>query len=161
MDKLIICIDRDDDIGFKTGEKSPVIGRVKNLNVAAKLGICDPEDSDTNTIFAGVKLYDQLKEEELDVEIISIAGDRDVGLISDMKIADQMDEIIQTYNARSIILVSDGAEDESVLPILESRIKVDGVQRVIVKQSENLESTYYLLKTAFNDPKISHTFFVP
>jgi putative membrane protein len=161
MDKLIICIDRDDDIGLKTGEKSPVIGRVKNLKTAAKLGIADPEDSDTNTIYAGVKLYDQLKEEELDVEIISIAGDRDVGLISDMKIADQLDEIIKNYKARSIILVSDGAEDESVLPILESRINVDGVHRVIVKQSENLESTYYLLKTAFNDPKISHTFFIP
>ncbi|MCL7415004.1 MAG: DUF373 family protein [ANME-2 cluster archaeon] len=161
MDKLIICIDRDDDIGFKTGEVSPVIGRDKNLETAAKLGIADPEDSDINTIYAGVKLYDQLKEDELDVEIISIAGDRDVGHISDMKIADQLDELIKKYKARSAILVSDGAEDESVLPILESRIKVDGIHRVIVKQSENLESTYYLLKTAFNDPKISHTFFVP
>ncbi|MCK4929439.1 MAG: DUF373 family protein [Methanosarcinales archaeon] len=161
MDKLIICIDRDDDIGFKAGVASPVIGRKKNLETAAKLGIADPEDSDTNTIYAGVKLYDQLKEEELDVEIISIAGDRDVGLISDMKIADQLDKIIKKYKARSAILVSDGAEDESILPLLHSRIKVDGVHRVIVKQSENLESTYYLLKTAFNDPKISHTFFVP
>jgi len=28
-------------------------------------------------------------------------------------------------------------------------------------QSSNLESTYYILKHAFNDPKISQTFFVP
>lgn len=161
MDKLIICIDRDDDIGFKAGETSPVIGRENNLEAAVKLGITDPEDSDTNTIYAGIKLYDQLLEDGIDVEIISIAGDRDVGLISDQKIADQLDDIISNYRARSAVLVSDGAEDESILPILQSRIKVDGVQRVIVKQSQDLESTYYLLKTAFNDPKISHTFFIP
>ena len=161
MDKLIICIDRDNDIGVKAGEESPLIGKEKNMEAAAKLGIVDPEDSDINTIYAGVKLYDKLINENLDVEIISIAGDQDVGLISDQKISDQLDDLIQRFGVHSAILVSDGAEDESVLPIIESRIKVDSVHRVIVKQSQNLESTYYLLKTAFNDPKISHTFFVP
>jgi putative membrane protein len=38
---------------------------------------------------------------------------------------------------------------------------VDAVHRIIVKQHENLESTYYIIKQAFNDPKISHTFFMP
>lgn len=161
MDKLIICIDRDDDIGYKAGETSPVIGREKNLEAAMKLGTADPEDSDINTIYAGVKLYDELVENGLDVEIVSIAGDRDVGLISDQKISDQIDSIVAKYDVKNAILVSDGAEDESVLPIIQSRIKVDGVHRVIVKQSVNLESTYYILKTAFNDPKISHSFFVP
>jgi putative membrane protein len=161
MDKVIICIDRDNDIGIKAGVKSPVIGKENNLAAAAKLGIVDPEDSDINTIYAGVKLYDILIEDGCDVEIISIAGDSDVGLISDQKISDQLDDIIKKYGVKNAILVSDGAEDESVLPIIESRVKVDSVHRVIVKQSQNLESTYYLLKTAFNDPKISHTFFVP
>ncbi len=161
MDKLIICIDRDDDIGNKAGEISPVIGREKNLEAAMKLGTADPEDSDINTIYAGVKLYDELLENGLDVEIVSIAGDRDVGLISDQKISVQLDSIVSKYNVKNAILVSDGAEDESVMPIIQSRIKVDGVHRVIVKQSVNLESTYYILKTAFNDPKISHSFFVP
>lgn len=161
MDKLIICIDRDNDLGIKAGEESPIIGRQENLNTAAKLGINDPEDSDVNTIYAGVKLYDRLKEDNLDIEIVSIAGDRDVGLISDQKIADQLDDIVKRYQVNNAILVSDGAEDESILPIIESRIKVDSVRRVVVRQSVNLESTYYILKTAFNDPKISHTFFVP
>jgi putative membrane protein len=161
MDKLIICIDRDDDIGQKAGETSPVIGRENNLEAAMKLGTADPEDSDINTIYAGVKLYDELVENGLDVEIVSIAGDRDVGLISDQKISDQLDSLVAKYDVKNAILVSDGAEDESVLPIIQSRIKVDGVHRVIVKQNVNLESTYYILKTAFNDPKISHSFFVP
>jgi putative membrane protein len=161
MDKLIICIDRDNDIGDKVQEQSPVFGREKNLETAQKLGITDPEDSDINTIYAGVKLYDQLVDDNVDVEIVSIAGDKNVGLVSDQKIADQLDYIIKKYQIKSAIMISDGAEDESILPIIESRCKVDGVHRVIVKQSENLESTYYILKTAFNDPKISHTFFVP
>ena len=39
MDKLIICIDRDNDIGDKAQEQTPVIGREKNLKTAQKLGI--------------------------------------------------------------------------------------------------------------------------
>jgi putative membrane protein len=38
---------------------------------------------------------------------------------------------------------------------------VEGVRRVLVKQSPNLESTYYLLKQLFTDPKLSHTIFIP
>jgi putative membrane protein len=161
MDKLIICIDRDDDIGEKAGEVSPIIGRDNNLAAVAKLGMADPEDSDINTIYAGIKLYDDLIKNGFDVEIVSIAGDRDVGLISDNHISEQLDELLKNYNVQNAIFVSDGAEDESILPIIESRLKVDGVHRVIVKQSANLESTWYILKSAFNDPKIANTFFVP
>src|SRR3990172_9962723 len=84
-----------------------------------------------------------------------------VGLRADMRIAEQLDRILEQLKPDRAILVSDGAEDESVLPIIQSRIKVDAVHRIIVKQHENLESTYYIIKKAFNDPKISHTFFVP
>lgn len=161
MDKLIICIDRDNDIGVKAGEKSPIIGRDNNLAAVVKLGTADPEDSDINTIFAGIRLYDQLKNLGLNVEIVSIAGDRDVGLISDNHISEQLDELLKSYNVHNAIFVSDGAEDESILPLIESRIKIDNVHRVIVKQSQNLESTWYILKKAFNDPKIANTFFVP
>lgn len=35
------------------------------------------------------------------------------------------------------------------------------MRRILVKQSPNLESTYYLLKQVFTDPKISHTVFIP
>jgi putative membrane protein len=59
------------------------------------------------------------------------------------------------------IFVSDGAEDETLVPIVQSRMKIDSVKRIVVMQSENLESTYYILKHAFSDPKISQTFFVP
>ena len=161
MQTLIICIDRDNDLGEKAGVPSPIIGRAANLDAAIKLASADPEDSDINTIFGGIKVFDELTEEKIDVEIVSIAGDKKVGRAADKKIAHQLETIIEQLKPQSTILVSDGAEDESVLPIIQSRIKVDSVHRVIVKQHENLESTYYIIKQAFNDPKISHTFFMP
>ncbi len=161
MHTLVICIDRDNDLGEKAGIPSPIIGRTANIEAAVKLATCDPEDSDINTIFGGISVYDKLNAEKNDVEIISIAGDKKVGIISDKKISEQLDIVLTQLKPQKAILVSDGAEDESVLPIIQSRIKVDSVQRIIVKQHENLESTYYIIKKAFNDPKISHTFFMP
>ncbi len=158
---LIICIDRDNDLGEKAGVLSPIIGRAANLEAAIKLGTADPEDSDTNTIFGGINVYDEMIAENKDVEIVSIAGDKKVGIQADKKISEQLDKIVEELKPQRAILVSDGAEDESVLPIIQSRLKVDGVHRIIVKQHENLESTYYIIKNAFNDPKISHTFFMP
>lgn len=161
MRTLIICIDRDNDLGEKAGVSSPVIGREANLEAANKLASIDPEDSDINTIFGGINVYDKLIAENNDIEIISITGDRKVGVISDKKISEQLDRILAQLKSERAILVSDGAEDESVLPIIQSRIKVDSVHRIIVKQHENLESTYYIIKQALNDPKISSTFFMP
>jgi putative membrane protein len=160
MTKLILCIDRDDDLGVKAGVTSPVIGREANIDAATKLLLSDPEDSDANTIFGGIKLYDEVIEQE-PAEIVSIAGDKDVGVISDEKIASQLDHVIERLQADHVIVVSDGAEDESLMPVVQSRIKVNAVKRVVVRQSEKLESTFYIIKKAFEDPKINHVFFVP
>ena len=161
MDILIICIDKDDDIGVKAGVKSPVIGRAACLDAASRLGTADPEDSDTNTIFGGIKVYDQLRSEGHNVELILIAGHRELGIKSDRAIATQLDDILLKYPTERAILVTDGAEDESVLPILQSRLKIEGVQRIIVKQAQNLESTYYIIKELVNDPKVAKFIFVP
>ncbi|MDI6902270.1 MAG: DUF373 family protein [Methanocellales archaeon] len=161
MHTLIICIDRDDDLGYKVGIKGPVIGRAANMDAATQLALHDPEDADINTIFGAIQIYDKLKAEGVDVELVSIAGDQDIGIKSDTVIADQLDEISEKYDAKNAIVVTDGAEDEFVLPIIESRFKIDSVRRVIVKQSQNLESTYYIIKELLSDPKVSRTFFIP
>ena len=59
------------------------------------------------------------------------------------------------------IIVTDGAEDEFVIPIVQSRIPVSSIRRVIVSQMPNLEGTYYMLKKFMNDPKISRLVLVP
>lgn len=161
MDMLIICIDKDDDIGVKGGVKSPVIGRAACLDAASRLGMADPEDSDTNTIFGGIQVYDQLKAEGHNVELVCIAGHRELGIKSDRAIAAQLDDILLKYPTEKAILVSDGAEDESVLPILQSRLKIESVKRVVVKQAQNLESTYYIVKQLVNDPKVARVIFIP
>jgi putative membrane protein len=141
--------------------ESPVVGREANLDAALKLGMADPEDSDVNTIFGGIKLLDELIASGKSAEIVSLAGDLKVGLASDSKLSSQLDSMLAMLHPNGVIVVSDGAEDEAILPIIHSRIKVDGVRRILVKQSPNLESTYYLLKQVFTDPKISHTVFIP
>jgi len=161
MQTLVICIDRDNDLGDKANVLAPLIGKEANIEAAVKLATADPEDSDTNTIFGGVKILDELLAKGVDAEIITLAGDRNIGIISDQKIANQLDILLKKFPAGSAIFVSDGAEDETLLPIVQSRIKIDSVRRIVVMQSANLESTYYIIKHAFNDPKISQTFFVP
>jgi putative membrane protein len=161
MDVLVLCIDRDNDLGRKGGVISPVVGRQANIDAALKLGMADPEDSDVNTIFGGIKALDELALSGKNVEIASLAGDLKVGLVSDSKLAAQLEDLLARFHPDGVIVVSDGAEDEAILPIIQSRIKVNGVRRVLIKQSPNLESTYYLLKQVFTDPKISHTVFIP
>lgn len=161
MQTLIICIDRDDDLGEKANVTTPLIGREDNIESAVKLATADPEDSDSNTIFGGVNVLDELLAKGVDAEIITFAGDKNVGIISDQKISAQLDAFMNEHDATNAIFISDGAEDETLLPIVQSRIKIDSVKRIVVKQSANLESTYYILKHALNDPKISQTFFVP
>lgn len=161
MDMLIVCIDKDDDIGVKGGVQSPVIGRAACLEAASKLGAADPEDSDINTIFGGIQVYDELKSEGFDVEVVCIAGHRELGLKSDRAIAQQLDDILLKMPVEKAVLVSDGAEDESVLPILQSRMKVESVKRVVVKQAQNLESTYYIIKELVSDPKVARIIFIP
>jgi putative membrane protein len=161
MDVLVLCIDRDNDLGRKAGIESPVIGRSANIDAALRLATADPEDSDINTIFGGVKVLDELLASGQNAEIASLAGDVKIGLVSDGKLTAQLEDLIERLKPAGVIVVSDGAEDEAILPIIHSRVKVNGVRRVLVKQSPNLESTYYLLKQVFTDPKISHTVFIP
>jgi putative membrane protein len=161
MNVLVLCIDRDDDLGRKAKVESPVIGREANIDAAVRLATADPEDSDTNTIFGGIKVFDELVAGGQKAEIVSLAGDMKVGLTSDAKLASQLEDLIARFKPEGVVVVSDGAEDEAILPIIQSRVKVNGVRRVLVKQSPNLESTYYILKQLFTDPKISHTFFIP
>jgi len=143
---LILCVDRDNDFGTKAGVASPVIGRRANLRAAISLGIADPEDSDSNSLFAAIKAYDELKSKGEPVEIATICGDPDVGGKSDHIISYQLGEIISRVQPESAIVVSDGPQDEFVLPLLRDKLKVSQVRRVVVKQSERIEDTIYIIR---------------
>ncbi|MFA4640874.1 DUF373 family protein [Pyrococcus kukulkanii] len=161
MKVLVLAIDRDDDFGIKAGVKGPVIGRDKCLDAAIKLSLADPEDSDANTLFAAIKLYDELKESrEFDnVEVALITGHHNVGVKSDMELSRQLDEVLKVFPADGIIPVTDGAEDEQIFPIITSKAPIVSTRRVIVKQSPGIETTWYIivryLKEIMNDPEVS------
>ena len=76
---LIICVDRDNDIGEKAGLETPIIGREALVSAATKLALADSEESDINAIFEAVRIYEQLtaREEDAEVEVALIAGEGD------------------------------------------------------------------------------------
>ncbi|WP_202319316.1 DUF373 family protein [Archaeoglobus neptunius] len=159
--KVVLVIDRDDDLGQKAGISSPVIGKDNVVSAAVRLGTADPEDSDVNALFAAVKVYDELKNAGEDVEVVVVCGDKSVGVVSDSKIADQLDRVMMRLHPSSAIVVTDGSEDEFVLPIISSRVKIDSVHRVVVKQSRTIESTYFMIRRMLNDPKIARITLAP
>lgn len=159
--KVVIAIDRDDDLGVKCGVASPVIGRENVLESAIRLVLADPEESDANAMFSAIKIYDELVEKGEDCEVVVVTGDKNVGKVSDSKIAEQLDIIQMKLNPESVIVVTDGSEDEFILPLVYSRFKVNALQRIVVKQSKTLESTYFLLKRMFNEPKIARVTLAP
>lgn len=156
-----MCVDRDDDLGEKAKVVSPVVGRKDNLRAALALGVEDPEDSDTNVIFMGLKLYKRYKGMGRDVEIASICGHKNVGIESDANLVKQFYMVLEKFAPDTLVLVSDGAEDEVILPLISQRVQVEHIARVVIKQQQNLESTYYIIMSAFKSPKIGKKIIVP
>ena len=161
MRTLVLNVDRDDDFGRKAKIKSPIIGIRDNIDAANKIGQADPEDSDLNAIFSSISIYNSLISEKKDAEIATICGHMNVGIKSDEIITQQLEEVLKVTKADNVILVTDGVEDEYVLPIIQSRIKITSINRVTVKQSRELEDTYYRLMKIFSDEKVQKQFILP
>ena len=158
---LVLSVDRDDDIGWKAHIESPAIGRAACLKAANTLALADPEDSDINAIFSAIRIYDELTEKGEETAIAVVAGNHLHMIEGDRRIATSLEQVIKETQATNCILVTDGAEDEYVIPIIQSRIPVSSIRRVIVNQMPNLEGTYYILKKFLDDPKISRMVFIP
>ncbi|WP_287954623.1 DUF373 family protein [Acidiplasma sp.] len=161
MKTLILNIDRDNDYGMKAGITGPVIGYNNCYRAATALITKDPEDSDSNALFGALKHYQELKDKGENVEIALITGDSDVGEKSDEILSLQLDEVLNMEHYDDLILISDGAEDDYITPIIASRIKIRYVKHIIVRHNENIESTYYYIVKAFKDKKVSRKFTVP
>ncbi len=152
--RLVVGVDRDDDLGRKAGIPGPVLGRQAVLDAAVKLGTADPEDSDTNAMFAAVNLADELKQNGEDVEVVILTGDGRVGTISDRRVASQLDQVLSRLTVEAFHLVSDGQEDEYLFPLLASRRRVDSIRKVYFRQIASLQGTYYTIVRALKDQKL-------
>jgi putative membrane protein len=159
---LILCVDRDCDLGTKAGTKTPLIGRTANLDAAVALALRDPEEADANAMFEAVSLYDRLVKEKKTAELFEIAtitGTELGGVSADRKLVDELILTLQSFNANEVILVTDGFTDEAILPLIQSRVPVSSVRRIVVKHSESIEETAQLfgkyMKTLVQNPKYS------
>jgi putative membrane protein len=141
---LILCVDRDGDIETKAGIKTPLLGRTANLDAAVSLALSDPEEPDANAMFEAVRLYDRLQSEkqpEENFEVATISGSELGGVGADRKLVAELGKLLVSFSASEIILVTDGYSDEAVLPLVESRVPVSSVRRIVVKHSESIEET--------------------
>ncbi len=157
MKALVLCIDRDNDYGRKGGLEGPIVGKQNNIDAVLSLAENDPEDSDLNVVLYGLKLYEEAEEEYDEAEIATLTGDNALGIKSDRELMNQLDKVLEYYDADGVVLVTDGAEDEQVTPLVTPKVPIVSTKRVIVKQSQNIESTYYIiykyLKEALSDPE--------
>ncbi len=159
---LVICVDRDDDIGKKAGVITPVVGRNACIEAAQRLALEDPEDADSNSIFAAVKTYEDLVSKGYQAEVIVVAGTENRGIQADEKIVLQVKTVMERYAANGAVIVSDGEDDESVIPIIQNVLPIVSVRRVVMRVSRSVEYSYavlgrYLRAIAF-DSKYSKFF---
>ena len=159
---LVLCVDRDGDLGAKAGVKTPVVGREDNINAAVSLALKDPEEPDANAMFEAVRIYDRLKAEnrpEEVVEVATLSGSELGGISADRKVVVELNDLLHSFEATEVILVSDGYSDEAVLPVIQSRIPVSSVRRIIIKHSESIEETAALfsryLRLLVDNPRYS------
>jgi len=159
---LVICVDRDNDVGEKTGITTPVVGRNACIEAAQRLALEDPEDADSNSIFASIKTYEDLVSKGYQVEVITVCGTKDRGVQADQKILSEIKSVLQKYSANGAVIVSDGEDDESVIPIIQNVVPVVSVQRVVMKVSRTVEYSYAVfgkyLKMIAYDSKYSKFF---
>ncbi len=161
MDKnenlLVVCVDRDNDLGRKTGIPGPVIGRSACINAGARLAIADPSDSDSNSIFGAIKKFDEVKA-HANAEVALLTGEGKTGFESDRRIRQQLEAVLEKFPATGFVLVTDGAEDDQVIPLLLSRAPIVSKETIIVSQASEMESTYFTIKRTLNDPEFARTF---
>jgi putative membrane protein len=156
---LVLAVDIDNDLYRKTRISGPLVGRQENLNGAEQLALADPQDPDANTMFYAVKFYDNLKKEGYLVNVATITGSESEGYEADREVSRQIDLVLDANKSDACIFITDGASDKRVLPMIESRIKIDSVQVVTIKQAENFENTYFTVLEKLKEPHYSRIVF--
>jgi putative membrane protein len=152
---LVLCVDREG--GLTDG---PVVGWEAVRALVTDAGLRDPEDSRVNCLLETLKVAREIRDDdgEAVVAVVSAGGE---GLSADRTVARAVEELVADHQPDGAVVVTNSAEAERMLPIIESRIQVDAVDRVVVRQSHDIESTYYLLKQFLADEELRGTVLVP
>ncbi|PSQ47066.1 hypothetical protein BRD12_07830 [Halobacteriales archaeon SW_12_67_38] len=159
MSSLVVCIDRGAVIADAAGE-TPVVGERAVRSLVTEVGLDDPEDSRVNCLLEGLRLARERRDEGEEPVLAAVSAP-DESVDSDRAIAQQIDDLLAARSVESAVVVTDNAADERLVHVIESRVRVDGVSRVVVRQARDLESTYYLLKQFLADEQLRTTVLVP
>jgi len=159
---LVICIDRDDELGRKTGIPTPVVGRDACIEAAQRLALEDPEDADSNSIFFAIKTYEDLVSKGYKAQVVTVTGVENRGVQADEKVASEIKSVLKKFSANGAVIVSDGEDDEMVIPVIQNIIPIVSVQRVVMQVSRTIEHSYAVfgkfLKLVMYNPKYSKFF---
>jgi len=159
---LVICKDRDDDLGRKTGIPTPVVGRDACIEAAQRLALEDPEDADSNSIFFAIKTYEDLVSKGYKAQVVTVTGVENRGVQADEKVASEIKSVLKKFSANGAVIVSDGEDDEMVIPVIQNIIPIISVQRVVMQVSRTIEHSYAVfgkfLKLVMYNPKYSKFF---
>ncbi|HET7324680.1 MAG TPA: DUF373 family protein [Halococcus sp.] len=159
MSTLVVCIDRGETIADTT-EEIPVVSEQAVRSLVTEVGLRDPESARVNCLLEGLRLVRELRTAG-DEPVVAVVSGIDDSVDADREIARQIDELLAAHDIRSAVVVTDNAADERLVHVIESRVQVDAVSRVVVRQARDLESTYYLLKQFLADEELRQTVLVP
>jgi putative membrane protein len=149
---LVVCLHR----GEALGADPPVVGRDAVETLITTVGVDDPEDSRVNCLLEALRVA-----ANIDDSVVAAISGADDSVATDREVARQVESLIADHAVDSAVVVVDSAEDERLVPIIESRVTVDAVDRVVVRQARDIESTYYLLKQFLADEQLRKTVLVP
>jgi len=149
-------------LGRKTGIPTPEVGRDACLEAAQRLALEDPEDADSNSIFFAIKTYEDLVSKGYKAQVVTVTGVENRGVQADEKVASEIKSVLKKFSAYGAVIVSDGEDDEMVIPVIQYIIPVISVQRVVMQVSRTIEHSYAVfgkfLKLVMYNPKYSKFF---
>ena len=158
---LVLVVDIDDDLS-RAGILAPIVGREAVIDAATRFALHDPEDSDLNALFASVKIADELGMKGYEAVPAVVAGSERGGPEAALRAREQLETILSRQRFDGVVFVSDGSEDETLLPVISSILPVYGVERIVVKQHRGVEETYVLLakyiRKALTEPRFARLF---
>ena len=159
MSTLVVCIDRGEIVADAAGEL-PVVGERTVRSLVTDVGIADPESSRVNCLLEGLRLARELRDAG-EEPVVAVVSGVDESVDADRDLARQLEGLLADRAIESAVVVTDSTTEERVVHVVESRVRVDGVSRVVVRQARDLESTYYLLKQFLADEDLRQTVLVP
>jgi putative membrane protein len=156
---LVVCIDRGETVADVAGEL-PVVGEAAVRSLVTDVGLVDPESSRVNCLLEGLRLADELRESGAE-PVLGVVSGADDSVDADRALAGQIEELLADPSIESAVVVTDSTSEERVVHVVESRVRVDAVSRVVVRQARDLESTYYILKQFLANEDLRQTVLVP